>query len=185
MFDNKLMIKKFLIFIILLFFSGCSSASHNSSCGPDGALTSINTVLYSAEVFFISIKESDFESSWDLLSEKSKNKIINEIYDVSRDNGAEIEKDDIRRSFRQNGLIASNFWNSARSKFDPDMVLEDSRWEIGSIKNSKAEIIITYKESSRPSKLKMYKERDVWRVGLVETFWPRRYMESIFSFLRL
>ena len=112
-------------------------------------------------------------------------KEIDEIYDVSRDNGAEIEKDDIRRSFRQNGIIADNFWNAARLKFDPDIVLEESQWEIGFVKNRKAEIIITYIKSSRPSKLKMYKEGGSWRVGLVETFWPRRYMESLFSFLRL
>ena len=112
-------------------------------------------------------------------------KIIDEIYDVSRDNGAEIEKDDIRRSFRQNGLIARNFWNAARSKFDPDMVLEDSHWEIGFIKSNKAEITITYRKSPRPSKLKMYKESGSWRVGLVETFWSRRYLDTLFSFLKL
>ncbi len=145
----------------------------------------INTLLYSAEDFFLSIKESVFETSWDLLSEKSKNRIINEIYDTSRDNGTEIEKDDIRRSFRQNGIMASNFWNAAKTRFDPDIVLEESQWEIGFIKNRKAEIIITYKKSSRPSKLKMYKESGTWRVGLVETFWSRRYMESLFSFFRL
>ncbi len=145
----------------------------------------INTLLYSAEDFFLSIKESVFETSWDLLSEKSKNKIINEIYATSRENGTEIEKDDIRRSFRQNGIIAGNFWNAAKTRFDPDIVLEESQWEIGFIKNRKAEIIITYKKSSRPSKLRMYKESGTWRVGLVETFWSRRYMESLFSFFRL
>ena len=176
---------KLLPFIALLVLLGCTSSAIRHGNNTEKSLSDLNTILYSAEDFFISIKESDFESSWDLLSEKSKNKIINEIYDASGDKGSKIDKDAIRRSFRQNGLIASNFWNAARSKFDPDMVLEESKWEIGSIKNSKAEIIITYKKSSRPSRLKMYKERDVWRVGLVETFWPRRYMESLFSFIKL
>jgi hypothetical protein len=177
---NKLL--PFIAFLILL---GCTSSAIRDSHNTEKSLNDLNAILYSAEDFFISIKKSDFETSWDLLSEKSKNKIIDEIYDVSRDNGAEIEKDDIRRSFRQKGLISSNFWNAARSKFDPDMVLEESHWEIGFINNSKAEITITYRKSSRPSNLKMYKESGSWRVGLVETFWSRKYLDSLFSFLRL
>lgn len=176
---------KLLPFIALLVLLGCTSSAIRHGHNTGKSLSALNTILYSAEDFFISIKERDFETSWDLLSEKSKNKIINEIYNASRDKDAKIEKDDIRKSFLQNGLIASNFWNAARTRFDPDMVLEESQWEIGSIKNSKAEIIITYKKADRPSKLKMYKEEGLWRVGLVETFWPRKYMESLFSFLRL
>jgi len=177
--------KKLLTFIAFLILLGCTSSPARDSHFTEKSLTALNAILYSAEDFFISIKKSEFETSWDLLSEKSKNRIIKEIYDVSRDNGAEIEKDVIRKSFRQNGLIASNFWNAARSKFNPDMVLEESHWEIGFIRNSKAEITITYRKSSHPSRLKMYKEQGYWRVGLVETFWSRRYMESLFSFLRL
>ena len=177
---NKLL--PFFAFLILL---GCTSSAIRDSHNTETTLSSLNTILYSAEDFFISIKQGDFKTSWDLLSEKSKDKIINEIFNASRDNGAVTEKDDIRRSFIKKGLIATNFWNAARSKFDPDMVLEESHWEIGFIKNSKAEIIITYRKSSHPSRLKMYKEQGSWRVGLVETFWSRRYMESLFSLLRM
>jgi len=177
---NKLL--PFIFFLILL---GCTSSAIRDSHNTEKSLNDLNAILYSAEDFFICFNKSDYKTAWELLSEKSKNKIIDEIYDASRDNGSKIEKDAIRRSFHQQGLIASNFWNAARSKFNPDMVLEESHWEIGFIKNNKAEIIITYKKSPRPSKLKMYKERDIWRVGLVETFWSRRYMESLFSFLRL
>jgi hypothetical protein len=176
--------KKFLSISLLILLS-CSSTVNQHSYYTYETSGIVNSLVYSAEDFFISIQESVFETSWDLLSEKSKNKIINEIYEASRDNGTKVEKDDIRRSFRQNGIIASNFWNAAKTRFDPAMVLEESQWEVGFIKNDKAEIIITYKKSSRPSKLKMYNESGSWRVGLVETFWPRRYMESLFSFLRL
>ena len=176
---------KLLPFIAILILLGCTSSGIRNSHITEKSLNALNEILYPAEAFFISIKESDFETSWDLLSEKSKDKIIDEIYDASRDNGVEIEKDDIRRNFRQNGLIARNFWNAARSKFNPDMVLEQSHWELGFVKNLKAEITITYRKSSRPSKLKMYKESGSWRVGLVESFWSRRYMDSLFTFLRL
>jgi hypothetical protein len=53
------------------------------------------------------------------------------------------------------------------------MVLEQSRWEMGFIKKNEAEIILMYKKSDRPTRLKMFKENDVWKVGLVETFWAR------------
>ncbi len=177
--------KKLLSIIAFLILLVCSSCAVQYNHNTENSLLVLNSILYSAEGFFISIKESDFDTSWDLLSDKSKNKIVNEVYDASREKGVKIERNVIRESFHQNGIIARNFWNAARTKFDPDMVLEESKWNIGYIKNSKAEINITYKKSSRPSQLKMFKERDVWKVGLVETFWTRRYMESLFSFLRL
>jgi len=177
--------KKLILFIAFIILFGCTSSATRNSNSKEKSLSNINPVLSSAEDFFISIKESNFQTSWDLLSAKSKNKIIKEIYNASRGNGIEIEKNDIQNSFRQTGLIAINFWNAARSHFDPDMVLEESHWEIGFIKNSKAEITITYRKSSLPSNLKMYKEHGYWKVGLVETFWPRKYMEPFFSFLRL
>lgn len=176
---------KLLSFITILFLLGCTSADIRNNSNTEKSLNALDAILYPAEVFFISIKESDFETSWELLSGKSKDRIIHEIYEASRDNGVEIDKDDISRSFRQNGVIAGNFWNAARSKFNPDMVLEESRWEFGFIKDRTAEITITHRKSSRPSKLKMYKENGTWRVGLVETFWSRRFMDLLFSFLRL
>ncbi len=176
---------KLISFIAILAFLGCTSTSSHYNHSSEKSSQALNAILYSAEDFFICFNKSDYKTVWELFSEKSKYKIIDEIYDASRDNGAAIEKDAIRKSFRKKGLISANFWNAARSKFDPDMVLEESKWEIGFIKNSRAEITITYKKSSHPSKLKMYKENGSWRVGLVETFWSRRYMESIFSFLRL
>ena len=176
--------KKLLAFSLLILLS-CAPANNRYNNYPEQTSATINSILHSAEVFFISINEVDFITVWELLSEKSRNRIVDEIYEASRDKGAEIEKEDIRKNFRQNGLIARNFWNAARTRFDPDTVLEESQWEMGFIQNSKAEIIITYKESSRPSKLKMYKEGGSWRVGLVETFWARRYLESLFSLFRL
>ncbi|UCH80324.1 MAG: hypothetical protein JSW20_11335 [Nitrospiraceae bacterium] len=171
--------------IFLLILLSCSSAVTSYNRYPEQTSGTIDAILYSAELFFISINEGEFKTVWELLSDKSRNKITEEIYEVSRDRGVDIEKEDIRRNFQQNGLIARNFWNAARAKFDPDMVLEESKWDIGHVKSNSAEILITYKKSDMPSKVKMYKEEGVWRVGLVETFWPRRYIESFFSFLRM
>ncbi len=176
---------KRLFAICLLVLLGCSSTTNHYNNYNEQTSRTINSILDSAEVFFISINEGDFITVWEILSAKSRDKIIDEIHETSRDKGIGIDKEEIRRNFRQNGIIARNFWNAARTKFDPDMVLKESKWDIGFIKSSSAEILITYTKADRPSKLKMYKQEGHWRVGLVETFWPRRYIESIFSFLRL
>jgi len=47
-------------------------------------------------------------------------------------------------------------------------------WEIGFIKENKAEIIIKQKKSEEPARLKLFKENNKWKVGLVETFWTRK-----------
>jgi len=54
------------------------------------------------------------------------------------------------------------------------MILENSRWEIAFIKEDKAEIIITYKKSAEPARLKIFREDNTWKIGLVETFWTRK-----------
>ena len=54
--------------------------------------------------------------------------------------------------------------------FNPDFVLEESKWEMGKIEKDKAEIIIRYRKSEGPATLKMFKEEGKWVVGLEETF---------------
>ncbi len=80
----------------------------------------------------------------------------------------------IATDFSMGGIIARSYWNGFLDNFDPAMVLEESRWEMGKIKGKQAEIIITYQSAERPAILRMYKEDDRWKVGLVETFWSRR-----------
>jgi hypothetical protein len=58
--------------------------------------------------------------------------------------------------------------------FDPNMVLEQSKWEIESVKSDKAEIRILYKKASNPAILRMFKEQGRWKAGLVESFWTRK-----------
>jgi hypothetical protein len=54
---------------------------------------------------------------------------------------------------------------------------------MGFLRKDKAEIIITYNKSRRPATLKMHKEKNTWKVGLVETFWPRKALKLLHLFV--
>lgn len=72
--------------------------------------------------------------------------------------------------------MAKAYWNSYLNAFDPDRVLEQSKWDIGAIKKDKAEINILYKKSAKPAVLLIYMEGNVWEVGLEETFGSRNLL---------
>jgi hypothetical protein len=72
--------------------------------------------------------------------------------------------------------LAKAYWNSYLNAFDPDRVLEQSKWDIGAMKKDKAEINILYKKSAKPAVLLIYMEGNVWEVGLEETFGSRNLL---------
>jgi len=72
--------------------------------------------------------------------------------------------------------LAKAYWNSYLNAFDPDSVLEQSKWGMGAIKKDKAEINILYKKSAKPAVLLIYMEGNVWEVGLEETFGSRNLL---------
>jgi hypothetical protein len=137
------------------------------------------TILNSAEKFFISLREREFDIVWGLLSEKSHKTIINDVYKDLRKFGSGIKKENIVSDFNSNGALFKNYWFSFLSNFNPETVLEQSLWEMGNIKKNKAEIILTHKKSEMPTRLKMYKENGIWKIGLVETFWTRKTMKFL------
>jgi hypothetical protein len=71
------------------------------------------------------------------------------------------------------GGIARDYWDAFLRRFDPDIALEQSRWEIGSVGKDRAEILLTHHGADRPARLKMFLEAGGWKAGLVETFWSR------------
>lgn len=158
----------FIIFIgcIIIFDAYIASASN-----------SIETkdIVDSAEKFFISLKKRDYKTAWELLSEESAETIINDIHEISKKMGGEIKKEDITKDFNSNGAMFNSYWDNYLENFDPDMALEQSTWEIGSVKKNRAEIFLLYKKSHNPARLKMFKQDGAWKVGLVETFWKRKY----------
>ncbi|RJQ53955.1 MAG: hypothetical protein C4526_05795 [Nitrospiraceae bacterium] len=143
-------------------------------------------VLDSSEKFFISLKENDFKFAWNLLSSESHETIITDVLNASRKTGIEISREEIIRDFSNSGIISGNYWKSFLDTFNPDMVLRESRWEMGLVKKQSAEIIITHKKSENPVVLKMSKENGEWKVGLVETFWTGRsdsFLRRLMDFL--
>ena len=55
----------------------------------------------------------------------------------------------------------------------PDIVLNESKWEIGKVGSDEAEIVLQYKKSEKPAVLKLFKEDNAWKLGLDESFGAR------------
>ncbi len=134
----------------------------------------VDKVLQSAESLFKSMKQRDYKSIWELLSEKSKETIVKEVHRAVIKGGSEYSEEQIKHDFNVGGVIAKAYWDGFLSRFDPEIALEQSKWEIGKVEKNYATISITYRKSDRPAVLKMFKEGEQWKVGLVETFWTRK-----------
>jgi hypothetical protein len=164
MFLMKKLILPIILAFLLSFVAVISYADKTSDeTGP---------MLNSAESFFKVMKAGEYKSIWQFLSGKSRGIIINIIIKYSKDAkaGEQISKELIENDFRSGGPIAKSYWNGYLENFNPDMVLEESRWEIGELNKNKAEILILYKRSEMPVQLMMFKENNEWKVGLMETF---------------
>jgi hypothetical protein len=132
----------------------------------------VDAVLSAAESFFIAMKERDDRRTWSLLTTKSRDAITRgtvKTIEASGETAPSVEA--VRRDFTGGGPIAQSYWDGFLSRFDPRMALDESRWEIGSIRRNDAEILITYKDAENPVRLRMVREEHAWRIGLVETFW--------------
>jgi hypothetical protein len=144
----------------------------------------VDAILDSAEQFFVSLKELDFQSAWNMLSAKSRHKIVTDVYETSVKIGATLRREDIIRDFEQHGVMFRNYWESFLRNFDTDIVLEQSLWKMGAIEETEAEIIIQYNKSGNPTVLRMFKENDAWKVGLKETF-SRGTAKKWFDYLKI
>lgn len=164
--------KRFQLLIIVAFFIYWHALNVYSEQIED--YRTIAPILDCAEKYFVSLKNSEYDKVWNLLTEKSRLVIINDVYKASKGMNINIEKDDVARDFNSRGVMFRNYWNSFVSTFDTDMILEHSRWEVGFVKDGDAEILITNEKSQRPTRLIVLKEEDAWKVGLVETFWNRK-----------
>ena len=128
-------------------------------------------ILEAAETGFKAMKQKDYVSIWNALSAKSQAIIVGDV--VKRAAHA-YSKKQIETDFSVGGLIAKSYWDEYLFYFDPDTVLQESRWEMGPISKQQAEIILQYRKAEQPARLKMFKEQDQWKVGLIETFGTER-----------
>ncbi|MBI5664383.1 MAG: hypothetical protein HZC49_04750 [Nitrospirae bacterium] len=166
-------------FSLILIFIVCHIAFENNSAAHDEEYKAVAPILSSAENFFMSLKDGEYDAAWDLLSDNSRKVIIGDVYDAGRKLNKDINREDIIMDFNGRGRMFTNYWNSFRRSFDTDMVLKHSEWEMGRIGDDEAEIIIRHKTSGEPTILRMRKEEESWKVGLTETFWQRRTLNLL------
>ena len=153
----------------------CLFALARPSAFADDPDRTLGDILSSAESCFKAMKTRDYQGIWKTLSAASRNTIIDETRkSIARAGGNELPKEEVRRDFDEGGPIARGYWYGFLAHFNPDLVLEQSRWEKGSIGSDRAEILITYKKAENPAILKLFREDGGWKVGLVETFWGRK-----------
>jgi hypothetical protein len=136
----------------------------------DNGAGETDKILLSAESLFKAIKERDYPKTWTFLSLKSRDIIVNDVYKTVSKTGASYKKRDINEDFTTGGLLSRSYWNGYLEKFDPDSVLEESKWDMGKIGKDRAEIIVLHKKAQAPAILQMFREDGVWKMGLEETF---------------
>ncbi len=132
-----------------------------------------DSILSAAENLFIYMKNKEYVSIWNCLSVKSKQIIIDDVYTESKKAGFEYKKNELLNDFNSGGMLARAYWDSFLTVFDSNIALEQCKWEMGKIEKNEAEVILKYKKSDRPAILKMYKENNVWMIGLKESFGTR------------
>ena len=135
--------------------------------------SNIDTILSSTEAFFKALRSKDYAKTWSTLSSRSKETIISDIQNEPQAS-SKYSVDQIRKDLESGGPIARSYWGAFLRSFNPNMVLEDSKWEMGPIRPDSAEVVITYKKSRDPARIQMFKENGSWKIGLVETFWTRK-----------
>jgi hypothetical protein len=163
----------FLILLLAVLFA--LTSAHRPCGGKEYDPKEVDPILNSAESLFKAMKVKDYPAIWTALTIKSRKTIAGEVYKfvkTAERDGYTI--DAVNDDFTSGGPTAKSYWDAFLGNFSPDVVLEQSRWEMGQIHGGKAEIDILFRKSERPAKLKMFREGGQWRVGLVETFWGRK-----------
>lgn len=164
---------------LILIFIAVHTAMANIAAAHDDEYKALAPIVNAAEKFFLSLKDSEYDTAWNLLSAGSHKAIISDVYDSTRKINGDIDREDIIKDFNGRGSMFRNYWTSFHRSFDFDMILEKSEWEMGFIGKEEAGIIITYDYSEAPTLLRMLKEQDAWKVGLAETFWPRKTLNLL------
>jgi len=162
--------KRLIINILFISFLFCQSLSYAAPLFD----SNIEAALSSAESFFKTMKNKNYPKIWSLLTQKSKDVIIGDIYKAEAGAGTVYLRENINNDLNNGGTLSKAYWKSFLENFNPDMVLEYSKWDTGKFEKDKGEIIIKYKKAESPATLMMFKENGSWKVGLVETFWTRK-----------
>lgn len=154
----------------------CRNGSASAQTGKTGNEKEIEAILASAEDLFKAMKEKNYPALWNLLSNKSQDSIVGNIQKNAEKAGVGFSRDQINSDFLIGGLISRTYWNKYLTVFDPDIPLEQSKWDMDFLKENKAQIRLQYIKAGKPIFLQMYKESTGWKVGLEETFSAREWL---------
>ncbi|MDA8125419.1 MAG: hypothetical protein M0009_09550 [Deltaproteobacteria bacterium] len=122
------------------------------------------------------MKAKRYPDIWPALTESTKKSIVASVDRELRKMGTAYDRAAIEADFRQGGAMAKTYWDGYLSVFQPEGVLEESKWTIGVVKKDRAEIRILHRKSEKPALLQLYKEENRWKVGLEETFGARKLL---------
>jgi len=131
-------------------------------------------ILNSCEAVFKAMKDSNYRKLWSLITPESKETIVKDTYKELDKAGVITSRDNITSDFEECGSMCRSYWKGFLKSFKPDAALMDSKWAMGDVSGKEAEIIITYKKSQQPARVKMVKIDGLWKMGLTETFWTRK-----------
>jgi hypothetical protein len=139
-----------------------------------GNARDVDSILSAAEMVFQNMSQAAYPALWGGLSIQSRQSIIKNVRKALVKNGLDYAEERIGADFAAGGELARDYWTNYVLQFEPRLILEESKWTMGELKNETAEIIIRYKKSDRDAILKMFREEGAWKVGLEETFSTRR-----------
>ncbi|WP_025209012.1 hypothetical protein [Hippea sp. KM1] len=116
------------------------------------------------------MKSKDYRGIWQLLTEQSKSIIIKDVCKFIKKSSGKCDVNIVRSSFKKGKGLARDYWDAYLRYFNPDIILNQSSWNIKYIHADDAKITIKYKKAPNPVFLLMKKENGSWKVGLAETF---------------
>jgi hypothetical protein len=157
--------------LVLIVFVLFSPVRFGSAQNIDSALQ--EQVLSATENYFVQLKNKNYAAVWSSLSAKSRAKIISDVRKENKRIAIESSEDSLAKDFAAGGVMAKAYWDSFLFVFNPDIVLNESKWEIGKVGSDEAEIVLQYKKSEKPAVLKLYRENGSWKFGLDESFGAR------------
>jgi hypothetical protein len=139
-----------------------------------GDARDVDSILNAADAVFRNLSQAGYPALWSGLSTQSQKSIIQNVRKALGKAGVDYAEERIRSDFAAGGEFARDYWTNYVLQFNPKIVLEESKWTMGTIKKESAEVIIRYKKSDRDTILKMFREEGAWKVGLDETFSTRK-----------
>lgn len=166
----KLLLRQHAAILAIAAFLFSSGALRADAGSPPDTLA-VHSILSVAEALFQTLKSRDYPATWRVLTAKSHERIISETDEAIRKSGGQpVPKEQVREDFATGGPISREYWEGFLRRFDPDEALEKSRWQMGAWEKDRAEVLITRQGADRPAVLRMFREGDGWKAGLVETF---------------